>query len=281
MIKFSQFVTEASIQFEGWEDALRKSPMLAAGRDLLSDLERLQPESENLIVGGAVRDLLLKRPISDVDIATNIDINKLEARYKTDEIGKSKDFGIINVHWKGYEFEVANFRSERGSDDRRHPSTVSRVTSFEQDAARRDFSVNALGIDKNGVIYDYVKGLEDIKNNILRAVGDAKQRFTEDALRILRLFRQSSTLGFKIDPETFEAAKELKDLIDKLSVERVTEELYKAAKTGPTLAQYIEYLDSIGYLQKILPEVKQLQQFFHDPKHHPEGATVEEISQSI
>ena len=112
MQTFKQFLTEATVQFEDWQDALQKSPMLAAGRDLLSDLERLQPGSENLIVGGAVRSLLLNQPINDIDIATSIDINKIVARYKTEEIGKSKDFNIVNVHWKGYTFEVAQFRKD-------------------------------------------------------------------------------------------------------------------------------------------------------------------------
>ena len=153
----------------------------------------------------------------------------------------------------------------------RHPDSVQRVSSFQQDAMRRDFTINALGIDKNGMIYDYVDGIQDLKNKLLRAVGDAKNRFTEDALRIYRVLRFASKLGFTVEPKTLEAAKELVDITDTLAAERVTGEMYKVAASGSALSRYIQHLDSVGLLKKSLPEIKQLQGKEQHVKHHPEG----------
>ncbi len=258
---------------EIWEQEIAKNPMLSAGVSLLRELDDRFPSSQSLIVGGTVRDLLLHKPIKDVDIATNIDINDIEQAFQTHDIGKSKDFGIVTVKWEGFSYEIAQFRTEVGYSDNRRPDKVEKAESFQTDAARRDFTVNALGIDAAANIYDYYGGFEDLMSNMLRAVGNAEERFQEDALRIYRLFRFASKLNFNIEHDTYEAAKKLikQGHTVSLAKERVREELYSASHTGKSLANYIKHLDRVGLLQKILPEIKALQGLKQAPHHHPEG----------
>ena len=114
MTKFVQFFNEATqFQLKTWGLELSKNPLLKAGCELLNELDKLEPGSISLIIGGTVRDLLLGKELKDVDIATNIDINKIINHFRTDNIGKSKDFGIVNVHFNGYIFEVATFRKDK------------------------------------------------------------------------------------------------------------------------------------------------------------------------
>lgn len=110
MKEFSNYFEETVQEFSGWTNALASNKMLKTARDLLIKLEQIEPHSENLIVGGAVRDLLLGEQPKDIDIATSIDMDIIAQHFKTDEIGKSKDFGILNVHFGDYVFEVAHFR---------------------------------------------------------------------------------------------------------------------------------------------------------------------------
>jgi tRNA nucleotidyltransferase/poly(A) polymerase len=154
----------------------------------------------------------------------------------------------------------------------RHPTGVRAAKSFETDSARRDFSINSLGINRHGQVIDYQGGVEDLKNKLIKAVGDPRQRFEEDALRILRALRFAVKLGFSIDPDTLTAAKELNHLVDSLSIERISQELYKVASiSGPALADYLVKLDEIDLLKKILPELKELQNSIESPEHHPEA----------
>jgi len=256
-----------------WEQGIATNPMLAAGRSFLRVLDAKYENSQNLIVGGTVRDLILEKPIKDVDIATNIDISIIEKDFEAYDIGKSKDFGIVVVKFQGFDFEVAQFRSDGVYTNSRHPDSVKTVSDFKVDSSRRDFTINALGVDANGDIVDHHNGVNDIHDRILRTVGDPKQRFTEDAIRIFRLFRFASRLKFVISKDTLHAAKELvtSNHTDNLSMERVRDELFKAACDGKTLANFIEHLDNVDLLVKILPEIKALQGLPQSPIHHPEG----------
>lgn len=257
-----------------WAELRQKSPMLKAAVELLKAMEEVNSSTENLIVGGAVRDIILGKDPKDIDIATNMSSEELTRHFKTHEIGQSKDFGIHTVTWEGYQFETAHFRSEIGSSDNRRPDEVTKVDSFEEDSKRRDITFNSLGMNEDGVIIDYHNGIEDLNNKIVRTVGNAQERFKEDGLRILRAGRQAAQLGFKIESKTKEAMKELKHLIDDMPGERIHGELFKAAASGKTLADYLIHLDEAEILEKILPEIKALQRFKHFPSSHPEGATV-------
>lgn len=163
----------------------------------------------------------------------------------------------------------------------RHPTSVTHVKSFKADSSRRDLSINSLGLTSNGEIIDYNNGLEDLKNKIIRAVGNPRERFTEDALRILRVFRFASKYGFDIEDKTKEAAKELSHLVDGLSMERISDELMKISSNGNQLAKYIEYLDDVGLLERILPEVKTMQGYLQNPEHHPEGDVYQHVISAL
>lgn len=177
-------------------------------------------------VGGGVRDILLNRPIHDVDIATSSYPEETKAIFsRTVDIGV--EHGTVLVLEKDEEYEITTFRTEDVYVDYRRPSQVAFVRSLEEDLKRRDFTVNALALDESGEIIDMFHGLDDLQRKELRAVGRAEERFQEDALRIMRGFRFSATLNFKIENQTFEAMKSHAKLLEKISVERSFIELDK------------------------------------------------------
>jgi tRNA nucleotidyltransferase/poly(A) polymerase len=247
-----------------------KNPMIDAAFEVLKKIKG-QLGEEALIVGGSVRDIIMGKEPHDVDITSSASPEQIGTIFKTHDIGKSKDFGIVVVRQDGYDFEVAQFRKDGEYTDSRRPDSVEVVKDFKDDASRRDFSINALGINSKGEIVDHFGGIDDIKNQMIKAVGNPRKRFTEDALRIIRMVRFAAKTGFSIEPETFQAAKELAPLIAKLSAERIRDEMYKAAGSGTSLAKFVQGLDSIGLLETILPEVYQMKDLKHNPKHHPEG----------
>jgi len=228
------------------------------------------------IVGGAVRDMVLgKKKVADYDIATNCPIGKLEEMFHTHAIGRSHDFGILVVKSGRSYFEVAQFRKDGKYVDGRRPENVEIVDDLETDVKRRDFTVNALALDKEGIITDYVNGMDDIKNKIIRAVGDPSKRFQEDYLRMIRAARFGAMEGFRLDHRTREAIIKMSKSIRNASPQRTRTELIKAAeKGGKTLARFIILLSDLKLLERILPEVSNLKRICHNPEHHPEGRTV-------
>jgi putative nucleotidyltransferase with HDIG domain len=152
---------------------------------------------------------------------------------------------------------------------------VKLIGSFEDDVARRDFTINAMGMDHELEIYDFHGGLEDIQKRLIRTVGDPMERFNEDAIRMIRAARFAALLDFDIEPQTRRAIKRLFRNIQKIKVERIVLELVKAAKgTGQQFARFILLLDELKLLYQILPEVVAMKYFRHDLAHHPEGPTV-------
>lgn len=267
-------------QHHEWDRLLSETPLLASGAALCGEIEALGGEA--LIVGGVVRDILLGQSISDVDIATNVPLEALEAQFSTHDIGRSKDFGIVTVRFQDLDFEVANFRSESGYTDERHPDKVILEQKFEADSSRRDLTINAMGITKDGVIIDYHGGVADIENRLIQTVGDPHQRFSEDALRLIRAARFAATLGFGIAPETEEAMMNLRHKVDGLASERIKEELFKTAKQGgEVFADFILCLDEAGLLERILPELTELKGLEHLPQHHPEGGVWEHVLAAV
>jgi len=228
------------------------------------------------IVGGAVRDIILgKKEVDDYDIATNCPIEKLEKMFHTHDIGRSRDFGILTVKSGRSYFEVAQFRKDGEYIDGRHPKNVEIVDDLETDVKRRDFTVNALALDKEGIIIDYVNGMDDIKNKIIRAVGDPSKRFQEDYLRMIRAARFGAMEGFGLEHRTREAIVKMSKSIRGATPQRIRLELIKAAeKGGKILARFIILLDELKLLEHILPEVSNLKRICHNPEHHPEGRTV-------
>ncbi|WP_161980508.1 CCA tRNA nucleotidyltransferase [Streptococcus sp. S784/96/1] len=174
---------------------------------------------EAYFVGGSVRDVLLGRDIHDVDIATSSYPEETKRIFeRTVDIGI--EHGTVLVLENGGEYEITTFRTEDVYVDYRRPSSVSFVRSLEEDLKRRDFTVNAFALDETGEVIDLFDGLTDLDNKLLRAVGQAEERFNEDALRIMRGLRFAATLDFDIEEVTFEAMKDHAPLLEKISVER-------------------------------------------------------------
>lgn len=255
-------------------DSLLGCPLLPKALSLMIDIEEAGYKA--YIVGGAARDIVLhKKAISDYDIATNCPIEKLEQMFHTHDIGQSRNFGILSVESDGSYFDVAQFRKDGEYENGRHPKDVRLVDELKEDIERRDFTINALALDKEGMIIDYVNGMHDIRNKIVRAVGDPIKRFEEDHLRMIRAVRFGAMEGFIIEPRTEKAIIKMSKSIRDVTPQRIRLELIKAAeKDGETFATFIDFLEHLTLLQHILPEVSNLKQMYHKPEHHPEGLTV-------
>jgi tRNA nucleotidyltransferase/poly(A) polymerase len=222
-----------------------------------------------LLAGGVVRDLLLGRSIADLDIATSAPPEMVEALFhRTIPVGKQ--FGVVVVVVEGKQYEVATFRTEGGYLDGRHP-TVVHFAGAEEDARRRDFTVNALFLDPESLeIIDYAGGLDDLERRLIRTVGNPAERFQEDKLRLLRAVRFACQLDFTIDDRTFEQVRKQAASLVRVSPERIRDELIKIL-TGPDAARGLDLLSESGTLEVILPEVAALKGIQQPPEYHPEG----------
>lgn len=210
------------------------------------------------IVGGSVRDFLLKRPTKDFDIATNALPDEL-CKLFPEAITVGKQFGVIKIPISGvlYPLEIATFRKDLEYKDSRHPESVVFSDPYD-DVIRRDFTVNGLMFDpKISRVLDAVGGLKDLESKTIRAIGNPEERFREDALRLLRAVRFSTQLGFALDSETAAAILARSRLIIKISVERVREELIQIL-VGPHPAQGVQKLAELGLLHYVLPEIDSL-----------------------
>ncbi len=181
---------------------------------------------EAYFVGGAVRDMLLNKPIHDVDIATSAFPEEIKALFtKTVDTGIQHGTVMVLDHGDGY--EITTFRTESTYTDFRRPDKVTFVRSLAEDLKRRDFTINAIAMTKDGDIIDLFDGLTDMAQKRIRAVGDAEVRFNEDALRIMRALRFSAQLGFDIAPHTKAALKQIGPNLEKIAVERIRVEVEK------------------------------------------------------
>lgn len=178
------------------------------------------------IVGGAVRDYLLAKDVNDIDIASSATPQQIQKIFEQ-VIPVGIEHGTVIVRYQKESYEVTTFRSEQGYSDFRRPDQVIFVDSITADLSRRDFTINAIAMTEDGQFVDPFHGQEDLKNEIIRAVGDPVHRFTEDPLRMLRAIRFVSQLQFKLDPVTLHEIKNHAVLIEKLSIERVAIEIEK------------------------------------------------------
>lgn len=211
---------------------------------------------EALFAGGAVRDLLLGQTPTDIDIATSARPEAVEDLFeKSYAIGKK--FGVILIEKDGHHFEIATFRSDSGESDGRRPKAVF-FSDKKEDALRRDFTVNALFWDPVAdKLYDYVGGVNDLKAQTLRFVGDPEARINEDFLRILRAVRFKNALGFAYAPGLEAALSKHASLTGQITAERVRAELEKML-ISPQRVGSLGDLDRLGILRVVLPEVAAL-----------------------
>ncbi|HEY4554686.1 MAG TPA: CCA tRNA nucleotidyltransferase [Bacillaceae bacterium] len=181
---------------------------------------------EAYFVGGAVRDWLLGRDINDVDIASSATPSELkEIFHKTVDVGI--EHGTILVLYSGTAFEVTTFRTESDYADYRRPDRVTFIRSLEEDLRRRDFTMNAIAMDRNGHLIDPFGGCKAIKEKRIETVGSPDERFQEDALRLLRAIRFAGQLGFQIQKDTVEAMRMHASLLSHIAAERITAETTK------------------------------------------------------
>ena len=177
------------------------------------------------IVGGFVRDYILGIESNDIDINTNATPKEIKDIF--DSCLPNEDYGSVTVFKKGVRFEITTFRKEMSYLDNRRPSQIEYIDDLYQDLLRRDFTINTLCINKDGEIIDFLGGRSEIDNRVVKTVGDAKTRFEEDSLRILRAVRFATLLDFELDKETREAIIETRELLKNLSYYRKKEELDK------------------------------------------------------
>jgi tRNA nucleotidyltransferase (CCA-adding enzyme) len=218
----------------------------------LEVLKILSEHGEAYLVGGSVRDILLGNKPKDFDVATNVSMDTICGLFNTHDIGKNKDFGIVVVKHRNFLIEVANFREDGAYLDNRRPSSVKLGVTFEEDTKRRDFTFNSLGMDLQGNVVDYHNGLKDLNNKILRTVGNAQDRFNEDALRILRAVRFAVRFDLKLDDSVVDSIHELKDSLKNISVERIKDELMKMTSYGSRkLGNALKLMNDLG-LSKVI-----------------------------
>lgn len=203
---------------------------------------------EAYIVGGCVRDILLLKTPHDYDITTSATPQEIMATFDH-TVPTGIKHGTVTVLIDDEPIEVTTFRTDGEYHDSRRPDSVQFVRNLAEDLSRRDFTVNAMAYNHNNGLCDLFDGQNDLKNKTLRAVGEAETRFREDALRILRLFRFASTLNFKIEEKTFDAAIKCAPLLKKISIERVMTEL-KTALTGENFEVIKPLIDcgGLGFL---------------------------------
>lgn len=222
-----------------------------------------------LYAGGCVRDRLMGVEPHDYDIATDARPEQVQALFRR-TVAVGAHFGVIVVLDGSYEFQVATFRNDGQYLDGRHPTTVSFSTP-EQDAERRDFTINGLFFDPlEDRLIDYVGGQRDLEARLLRAIGNPADRIREDRLRMLRAVRFATTLGFDIDGATWRAVCENARHIREVSAERIREELMKIL-LSPRRVRGFDLLDESGLLGEILPEIEALKGCEQPPQFHPEG----------
>ena len=208
---------------------------------------------EALLAGGCVRDMLLGRRSCDYDVATDATPQEVKKLFRHVLLIGAK-FGVAMVLHRGRKVEVAPFRSDLSYSDGRRPDGV-RFTTAREDARRRDFTINGMFYDPaREKVIDYVGGRRDLKRGLIRTIGNPRERFAEDYLRMLRAGRFAVQLGFRIAPATAAAARKLAPKIASISGERIFDELSKMLSTD-TAAQSLRLLDELRLAREVLPEL--------------------------
>src|SRR5229473_2141602 len=246
---------------------MKASPMEKTAREIAAHLR----ESGHIayFAGGCVRDIVRGETPKDFDIATDAKPENVQKLFpRTYAVGAH--FGVILVVENGFQFEVATFRSDEAYVDGRHPSAV-HFSSPEEDARRRDFTINGMFYDPVAEeVIDLVGGRADIAAKLVRAIGDPAQRFTEDRLRMLRAVRFATVLDYEIDNQTWDALVANAASINEISAERIREELVRIFLSSQRVRGW-DLLDSSGLMHAVLPELDAMKGCLQPEQFHPEG----------
>jgi len=224
------------------------------------------------LVGGCVRDILLRRDPVDYDVATDATPEQVQALFP-DSLAVGAQFGVVAVLGgvERVQIEVATFRADVGYTDGRHPDRVIFAKSPEEDVKRRDFTINALLLDpQTGEVLDFVGGRKDLEAGIIRAIGRPEERFREDKLRMIRAARFAARFRYTIEPETFAGIAGLAEEVRQVSAERIRDELTKLLTEGAARRGF-ELLDATRLLPAVLPEIARMKGVEQPPEFHPEG----------
>lgn len=219
-----------------------------------------EQEKECFVIGGAVRDALLNRPVHDYDLSTNatpVEMHSIFSNFKVLDTGIKH--GTVTVVINHVHIEITTYRIEQDYFDHRHPSTVSFTNNLKEDCARRDFTINALAYHPLLGIQDHFHGIDDLNDHIIRAINDPSDRFNEDALRILRGLRLSSELNFEIEEKTAKAIHLHKEDLNLISIERIREEFFRILLADEPSKILIEYKDVFAIF---FPEINALSDAF-------------------
>ena len=250
---------------------MSSSSSTEAGKAALAIVQQLEKAGfQAYWVGGCVRDQLMGRVPKDYDVATNATPDQILAVFPN-ALAIGKTFGVIQVIIDGVPHDVATFRRDESYEDGRHPTAVA-FTHAEEDARRRDFTINGLFYEPtSGRVIDYVDGQKDIAAHVIRTIGRPEQRFSEDALRMMRAIRFASTLGFSVAAETFSAIQAMASSLTKVSAERIQHELTLLLTESPRTGDGLKLLQKSGLLKFIIPEIEPMIGQEQPPEFHPEG----------
>lgn len=244
---------------------LLRLPAIADALPVLGLLESAGHDAA--IVGGAVRDALLGRPIHDVDIATSALPEQVQHLFER-TIPTGIKHGTVTVLYGGQSYEITTYRTESAYVDHRRPESVTYVTRLADDLLRRDFTINAMAVFIDGRLYDPYDGVEDIKRQLIRCVGDPEQRFTEDALRMMRCIRFAADLGYAVEPHTWQALGDCKPLLRHVAMERIGAEFCRMlAGSGPDAA--VDMLSRSGLLSATKQRLDGMADRFAEPNVDP------------
>ncbi|HIW21506.1 MAG TPA: CCA tRNA nucleotidyltransferase [Candidatus Dorea intestinavium] len=229
-------------------------------------IERLLENNyEAYAVGGCIRDSLLERNPEDWDITTSATPAEVKSLFKR-TIDTGIKHGTVTILLEKETFEVTTYRIDGKYEDSRHPTKVEFTKSLKEDLRRRDFTINAMAYNNREGLVDVFGGKEDLERKIIRCVGDAHKRLSEDALRILRGLRFSAQLGFAIEADTKEAMKELVPLLKNISAERIQVELIKTITAPNPELLILAY--ELGMTKEFLPEFDQMMETKQETIHH-------------
>jgi poly(A) polymerase len=249
--------------------------LLAAARRLVGRLAGAGHTA--YLAGGCVRDAILNRTIEEIDIATSATPAQVQALFPDTRL-VGAHFGVVLVPEGRHQFEVATFRTDLSYRDGRHPEEV-RFSTPEEDAERRDFTINGMFYDLAARrAIDFVHGMADLRRKVVRAIGSADRRFEEDHLRLIRCVRFAAALDFRIEPDTWDALRRHAPSIREIAVERVQEELVKGL-TREGASRFLQLLLDSGLLEVILPEAAAMAGVAQPETFHPEGDVFTHVKQ--
>ena len=220
---------------------------------------------EAYAVGGCIRDSIMGRNPSDWDITTSAPPEQTKAIFKR-TVDTGIKHGTITVLIGNESYEVTTYRTDGEYEDSRHPKTVEFITNLEEDLKRRDFTINAMAYNEKDGLIDPFDGIGDIERKLIRCVGDPMERFSEDALRMMRAIRFSAQLSFKITKETEDAIKRLSMTLEKISAERICDELGKLIVS--LHPEYIVKAYALGITNVILPEFNMMMETAQNNPYH-------------